>query len=112
MTTDATNTETTEVQMVECLGENCIAVGDVVCLKSGGFAMTVEHLVADDEDADSEGEAYCTWAKEDETIARDSFRTEMLDNLTAEAEFEEMDEVLVDEIAALLSAKTDKTYPN
>ena len=80
-------TPTSEDLGADFLGSNCISVGDVVCLKSGGFMMTVECIVTDNgEDELAEGFALCAWAKEDETIARDQFRTEMLDNVTAEEE--------------------------
>lgn len=97
----------------EFMGNNCISVGDVVCLKSGGFMMTVEHLTADDEsNEETEGLAYVVWAKDDETIWRDQLRSETLDNVTAEEELKLMDPELEDEILQAMSAKTDKTYPN
>lgn len=83
-------TPTAEDQGADFLGGNCISVGDVVCLKSGGFAMTVECIITDNgEDEFAEGFAMCAWAKEDETIARDQFRTEMLDNVPAEDEMDD-----------------------
>ena len=97
----------------EFMGANCISVGDVVGLKAGGFMMTVEHLVADDPtDEDTEGLAYVVWAKDDETIARDQFRTETLDNVSAEEELKLLDPELEDEILQSVSADSDKTYPN
>ena len=97
----------------EFMGENCFSVGDVVCLKSGGFMMTVEHLVADDPtDEDTEGLAYVVWAKDDETIWRDQLRTETMDNVSAEEELKLMDPELEDEILQALTAKTDTNYPN
>lgn len=100
MTFDADGADT------DFLGDACLSVGDVVCLKSGGFGMTVETLIADDEDDEfTEGYAVCVWAKEDETIARDTFRTETLDNMTAEDEFDDLD--LSDEILEMLAKRAD-----
>ena len=85
MTTEKT-TDANESTM-GFVGEDCFSVGDVVCLRSGGPTMTVEALARDaSEGSFTEGMAYVVWAKEDGTMGRDQFRTEMLDNFTAAAE--------------------------
>lgn len=70
------------------LGENIFTIGDVVQLRSGGTPMTIETLKPDSpESGSSEGSAVCVYFLPDGKLAaRSQWRTEMLDNLTAEQE--------------------------
>ena len=45
-------------------------VGDVVKLKSGGEAMTIDEI--------SDGEAYCVWFNHKKDVQRDSFSTHII----------------------------------
>ena len=87
MTTEKT-TDANESMTMGFVGEDCFSLGDVVCLRSGGPTMTVEDLSRDASEGSffTDGMAFVVWAKEDGTMVRDQFRTEMLDNFTAAAE--------------------------